>query len=140
MEIESVPLVADKIFGIHAQAMMLRSQRAEVLAANLANADTPGYKARDVDFSQIFATAQGGQTLAPVHLKLGSAGHISSHQRGAGSLPLHYRNPMQPSLDGNTVETQVEQAAFTQNALRYQASLRFAEGRAGSLLTAIRGE
>ncbi len=135
-----MPLTADKIFGIHAQAMMLRSQRAEVLAANLANADTPGYKARDVDFSQVFATQKGRQSLASLQLKRSSSSHISSDRGGAENFPLRYRNPMQPSLDGNTVETQVEQAAFTDNALRYQASLRFAEGKARTLLTAIRGE
>ncbi len=119
---------------------MLRSQRAEVLAANLANADTPGYKARDIDFSQVLATEQGRRGLPPVQLKRSSAGHLKSLESGAGGFPLRYRNPMQPSLDGNTVETQVEQAAFTDNALRYQASLRFVEGRARTLLTAIRGE
>jgi flagellar basal-body rod protein FlgB len=126
----------DKVFGIHEQALELRARRAEVLASNLANADTPGYKARDLDFKAILR----GQMDGPAsRLKTTRPGHI---QAGAGGLPLgalKYRNPQQPSLDGNTVEAEREQVEFSANAVRYQASLRFLEGRIRTLRTAITG-
>ncbi len=126
----------DKAFGIHATAVALRSQRAELLASNLANADTPGFKARDVDFKSVL---QGASDQA-VALQTTHAGHISDSRGMFSAGQLQYRQPHQASLDGNTVDTQVEQAEFTKNAMQYQASLRFLTGRISGLVSAFRGE
>lgn len=119
--------------GQHAQALMTYGHRAEVLASNLANADTPGYKARDVDFRSVLSAAGSGG-LRNTHARHIDAGNARS---GSGIL---YRSPYQPSLDGNTVESHVEQAAFADNAMRYQASLRFLGGSIKGVLLAIKGE
>ncbi len=127
----------DNVFGIHEQALKLRSRRAELLAGNLANADTPGFKARDFDFRQ----ALKGEMARPVTLEKTHRNHIST-TAAAGSSPfrLLYRVPGQPSLDGNTVDTQLEKSAFSVNAMEYQASLRFLGGKIEGLKRAIRGE
>ena len=126
----------DSAFGIHETALSVRSHRSEVLAANLANADTPHYKARDIDFqSELHRAVQGTDASQPRSTHARHLGVASS--TGYSHL---YRVPMQPSLDGNSVDGQVEQAAFMDNALRYQASLQFLSGRIRGLLTAIRGE
>jgi len=123
----------DKVFGVAPQVLTIRSQRSEMIAANLANADTPGYKARDIDFSQAMALAKGeqGEMLRTHKKHLGVGGMNAS---------VSYRTPSQPSLDGNTVETDQEHAAFMDNAIRYQASLNFLEGRMKGMLLALRGE
>ncbi|EDZ67870.1 flagellar basal-body rod protein FlgB [Nitrosococcus oceani AFC27] len=126
----------DSALGIYPQAVTLGSRRAEVLAANLANGDTPGYKARDIDFKAALQQAQGqGLPLQATH-----AGHVS-HSLGQfpGGEAL-YRIPQQASLDGNTVDSQVEHSEFMQNALQYQASLHFLSGKFKGLLSALRGE
>lgn len=124
----------DRALGIHAQALELRSQRTEVLAANLANADTPNYKARDLDFAATLARLQGeGQSLKATH-----ATHLQAQGHNAGDLL--YRMPTQMSLDGNTVEEEQEKADFADNALHYQASLRLLGSRIQGLMSAIRGE
>jgi flagellar basal-body rod protein FlgB len=131
-----MPISLDSALGIHAQALQLRSRRAELLAQNLANADTPGYKARDIDFKQALGVAQGAGAL-----KATQPGHIQPGAiNGANTIQTGYRNPHQPSLDGNTVDVQVEQAAFARNAVDYQTSLQFLNSRIRGLLTAIRGE
>ncbi len=125
----------DKVFGIHEQAVRLRARRAEVLSSNLANADTPGYKARDFDFKQILQ----GQMPAPQRVQVTHATHINPD---SGLLPatlMEYRVPQQPSLDGNTVEAEREQAEFSANAVSYQASLRFLEGKIKTMKSAITG-
>lgn len=125
----------DNALGVHPQALMLREKRSEVLAANLANADTPNYKAQDLDFKSVLASAQGsGQNL-----KRTQAGHLSPNLQTLGAA-LKYRDPHHASLDGNTVEAQVEQAKYAENAVQYQASLQFINGRFSGLMTAIRGE
>jgi flagellar basal-body rod protein FlgB len=128
-----VPTVIEsKLFGIHAEALALRGRRAEVLAANLANADTPGYQARDLDFNAVFADA--AHSVRVTHAR---------HQGGASAgfeHALRYREPLQASLDQNTVDAQAERAAFLDNALRYQASLTFLNGRIAGLRAALRGE
>lgn len=125
----------DKIFGIHPQALQLRARRAEVLAANMANADTPGYKARDIDFKRILQ----GQMGPPVRLTTTHSGHIQPEQGLAPPSQLQYRVPQQASLDGNTVELETEQSQFSTNAMQYQATLRFLDGRIKGLLTALKG-
>lgn len=129
----------DSILGIHEHAVNLRSRRAEILAANLSNADTPNYKSRDIDFAQALAAAVDstkGTKVATTNDR-----HISASEQGSYRAPvLKYRTPFQPALDGNTVDTAIEQAKFLDNAMRYQASLNFLNGRVRSLLAAIRGE
>jgi len=129
-----MPTFIDRAFGIHAEALQLRARRGELLASNLANADTPNYKARDLDFRDVLKQAQSDTSLVTTH-----AGHIRE-QGGGGSVQSLYRTPNQSSLDGNTVDTQVEQVKFAENAARYRASLRFLGGTISGLMTAIRGE
>lgn len=129
----------DQIFGVHQQGVRIRSKRAELLANNMANADTPGFKARDVDFKQALQQAQTGMPSGS--LKTTNAKHISSGTTWENnSSELLYRNPIQPSVDGNTVDTQYEKAQFVQNAIQYQTSLHFLSGKIKSLKTAIKGE
>ena len=132
-----MPISFDGVFGIHEQALMLRTARAGVLASNLANADTPHYKARDLDFKS--ALAEAANTFAAKALSGTHRQHMSARSQVAESR-LSYRWPLQPSLDGNTVDAQAERSAFLENALRHQASLRFLQGKIEGLRTAIRGE
>ena len=127
---------AQEIFGIHLEAVRVRGQRAQVLARNMANADTPGYKARDFDFQQLLTSQSAdGSRLRRTH-----TGHLTANGDTAVDADLGYRIPQQPSLDGNTVDMQVERAEFMRNALMYQTSLQFLNGRIKGLMTAIRGE
>ena len=137
-----MPLDLDSYLGVHAAALRLREQRTEVLATNLANADTPNYKARDLDFKSALGAASAGSTNA-AGMKTTQPAHIGA---GGGSdakldpSSLKYRTPLAPSLDGNTVDPQLEQAAFAENAVRYQATLTFLSARFRSLMTAITGQ
>jgi flagellar basal-body rod protein FlgB len=128
----------DTYLGVHADALKLQSKRMEVIADNLANADTPGYKARDIDFRA--AMAQAGGADAPVQLATTNAGHIATDPTTAPDASLKYRVPLAPALDGNTVDAQQEQAAFADNTVRYQATLTFLSARFKSLMTAITGQ
>ncbi|HOP15783.1 MAG: flagellar basal body rod protein FlgB [Chromatiaceae bacterium] len=125
----------DDVFGIHEEALRLRARRSEVLASNLANADTPGYKARDFDFEAMLRK----EMQPPVRLASTHSGHIKTDQSVVASTQMGYRIPQQPSLDGNTVEVEREQTEFSANAMRYQASLRFLDGRIKGLMLAIKG-
>jgi len=129
-----MPTIIDRAFGVHAEALQLRARRGELLASNLANADTPNYKARDLDFRAALSTAQAATTLTTTH-----AGHLRA-QGGGGSAQTLYRVPGQPSLDGNTVDTQIEQSKFAENAVRYRTSLSFLSSKIHGLMTAIKGE
>lgn len=130
----------DKHLGVHAQALNLRSQRTELLAANLANADTPGFRARDIDFKSALAQASGNAKPG-VQLQTTNAAHIGPKQvSGAPGPELKYRTPLAPSLDGNTVDAQLEQAAFAENTVRYQATLQFLNSKFRGLMTAITGQ
>lgn len=123
-------LPTDNLFGIHTQALDLWQRRSQVLASNLANADTPGYLARDVDFRKALSAADGSLKLdAP------TAGQIDLSAQADSKLA--YRNPTQPSMDGNTVDEQVEQANFASNAVHYQASLAFITAQIRMLRTAV---
>jgi flagellar basal-body rod protein FlgB len=126
----------ENIFGIHEQALLLHGQRVSVLATNLANADTPNYKARDIDFSEVLAHTGD----APLALQTTQAAHISFNDSELPAGELKYRNPYQASLDGNTVEMPVEQAAFSENNVRYQASLMFINQKIAALQLAIAGQ
>ena len=115
--------MADGLFGVHAAALEVRSQRMGVLASNIANASTPGFKARDLDFNSALASAEGAQA------------------RGSDlNAQLKYRVPSQPSMDGNTVELSAEQTAFAENAVQYQTTLAFLNGRISQLSRALKGE
>lgn len=122
------------VLGIHTQALALRARRAEILATNLANADTPGYQARDLDFAAVLAGQGNEGALRTTDLR---------HLGGADpdfDFALRYREPLQASLDHNTVDVQAERAAFVDNAMRYQASLTFLNGRIRGLISALRGD
>lgn len=130
--------ITDRALGIHPQALEVASRRMELLASNIANADTPGYKARDLDFRAALSQAAGeqgaGQVAAthPRHLQTGAPGSVTGQAL--------YRVPSHAALDGNTVDSQQEHATFAENAIRYQASLDFINSRISSLRKAIKGE
>lgn len=109
----------DPLFGLHGQALELRSQRMSVLASNIANAATPGYKARDIEFGEALKAAQRGQDA---------------------SVATKYRVPMEASLDGNTVELSSEQTAFAENAVAYRTTLSFLNARISTIQRALKGE
>ena len=106
----------DPLFGIHARALELRQQRLGLLASNIANAATPGFKARDLDFRAALASADGGASGA-----------------------TKFRVPVQSSLDGNSVELSVEQAQFAENAVQYRTTLAFLNGRVAGIMAALKG-
>ncbi len=145
-----MPLDLNAYLGIEPDALKVYSQRAEVLAANLANADTPGYQARDIDFRAALASAGSpGDALQPATTSARDVTAAASADGGAtatgadGSVSteqyLKYRVPLAPSLDGNTVDSQMEESQFAQNTVRYQATLTFLENRFSELTTAITG-
>jgi flagellar basal-body rod protein FlgB len=121
----------------HEQFLSLRARRGEVLSSNIANADTPNYKARDYDFADALKRASTG--TPSVAMKTTKAGHQSNPAMDAHGSKLVYRVPTQPTLDGNTVETDVEQARFAENTLKYRASLRFIDGYIKTMRIAIKG-
>ena len=123
------------IFGVHEQALMLRGERVNVLATNIANADTPNYKSRDFDFAAVMA----GQEPATLPMTTTQAMHVSVTPDTATMTDLKYRVPYQPALDGNTVEVDVEHSHFAENAIHYQASLGFINARITALNLAITG-
>jgi flagellar basal-body rod protein FlgB len=135
-----MPINLDQYLSVHAAALDVRARRGELIANNLANADTPGYRARDIDFRQAMARAGGDQSMA-VSLSTTQPGHIGTSV-AADSVTnpdLKYRTPLAPALDGNTVDAQIEQASFAENAVRYQATLTFLNSKFRGLLTAILG-
>jgi flagellar basal-body rod protein FlgB len=115
--------MSDSLFGIHGMALELRSQRMGLITSNIANAATPGFKARDIDFAAALKARTGG----------------ASTERAIGAATL-YRTPVMPSLDGNTVEMATEQTAFAENAVGYSATLAFIRGRVETLTRALKGE
>jgi flagellar basal-body rod protein FlgB len=115
--------MSEGLFGIHAAALELRSQRMGLITSNIANAATPGYKAKDIDFAAA--------------LKAQTAGMDTDKAAAAATL---YRVPVMPSLDGNTVEMPTEQLAFTENAVGYSATLSFIRGRVDNITRALKGD
>jgi flagellar basal-body rod protein FlgB len=115
--------MSESIFGIHAAALELRSQRMGLLASNIANAGTPGYKAKDIDFAAALKANMSGAGV----------------DQAAGSNTL-YRVPVMPTLDGNTVEMATEQTAFAENAVGYSATLSFIRGQVDTLTRAMKGD
>jgi flagellar basal-body rod protein FlgB len=145
-----MPLNLDSYLGVHQDALKLYGQRASVLANNIANADTPNYKARDLDFRALLGghSASGTSALALTTTNsahVGGSGAASSTATSAATASttaggLKYRVPLAPSLDGNTVDVQLEQAAFADNSVRYQSALTFLADKFKGLLTAITGQ
>lgn len=130
--------MSDPLFGIHAQALSLGRARMDVLAANIANADTPHYLAKDLDFAQALKAEAAG-TGAP--LVTTQSQHLPARGAdGSNASQQVWRMPLQASADGNTVDVQIEQAQFAEAALKYQASLNFLDSRVRSLMTAITGQ
>jgi flagellar basal-body rod protein FlgB len=131
-EHEKMNLLSDA-FGIHEKALSVRSQRMEVLARNIANADTPNYKAQDVDFKAML------QDVKTEYLNATN----EKHYAGIQDMPddgMRYRIPYNSSFDGNTVEISLEQAQFGKAAGDYQATLQFLENRIGGIRKALKGE
>jgi flagellar basal-body rod protein FlgB len=123
--------VNERLFGIHGAALTLRSERMGVIASNIANAATPGFKARDIDFNAALdARLSGGRS---------SSGAASDPRTGPIS-GMVYRQPTMPSLDGNTVELNREQVAFAENAVAYSATLAFVQGKVNTITRALKGE
>ncbi|MDX2299754.1 MAG: flagellar basal body rod protein FlgB [Xanthomonadaceae bacterium] len=130
-------ITPDPLFGIHPQSLSVWAQRAEVIAGNLANADTPHYQARDIDFRQVLARAGSPDAALPLNTTAGN--HLQAAGPDGADAALRYRVPTQPAMDGNTVDAQVEQAAYAENSVRYQASLTFLNGQVRMLRMAITG-
>lgn len=129
----------DEALQFHQTALNLRAGRQELLASNIANADTPNYKARDIDFASALQGALSGST-AKVQLAGTSPNHLggTAGESVMGS-PVKYRNVLQPSADGNTVDMDVERAQFADNALRYEASVNFISAQVKGVLAALQG-
>ncbi|MDA8254784.1 MAG: flagellar basal body rod protein FlgB [Betaproteobacteria bacterium] len=124
---------------IHEVALGLRAYRQQLLASNIANADTPGYKAVDIDFQEALRIAQTAMQGGAVKLSTTAAGHLSAPAPTQYSnIPLKYHVPQQAGIDGNTVEMDVERAKFTENALRYQFSLDRVSGHYKDLLALLK--
>ena len=124
----------DRYFGVHGTALSLRSERLNILASNIANAATPGFKARDLDFAALLKPSDGAplSTTSPLH--------FASAAPAATGAQLLYRQPVQPSLDGNTVELATEQLQFAETAVRYRSSLSMLNDRIGTIVSALKGE
>lgn len=139
----------DKFLATHANALQMRARRTQVLANNIANADTPNFKARDIAFAEVLRDANGPAArnmqrnnklaLSRSSLLTTNSRHISKDSSSANA-PLMYRQPEQASLDGNTVDKDLEQARFAENTVRYQASLEFINSRVSGLMRTLRGE
>lgn len=128
----------DTLFGVTPELLSHRAKRLEMISSNLANADTPGYKAADLDFESIYAQQSKGLTLKTTdtdHLNLSG-----SSVKNTDELQTLYRTPHQYRLDGNTVETDVERMEFMDNAIRYQAGVTFLGNKASSIISTLRGE
>ncbi|MDO8905488.1 flagellar basal body rod protein FlgB [Hydrogenophaga sp.] len=119
-------------------ALLLRSQRQQVIASNIANADTPGYVARDFDFAQALKSVSGGIAGSSVSVTNGQ--HMRLGTTDARDPAMAYTVQTQPSLDGNSVDIDRERANFVDNAIRYESTLRFINGHVKTMLSAIQGQ
>lgn len=123
----------------HAQALALRAERQRLLASNIANADTPGYVARDLNFAEALQQATGSLPASRV-LAVSQPGHIGTPIAGGPGGALEYATASQNSLDRNTVDMDRERASFADNSVRYEATLRFINGHVRMLASAITGQ
>ncbi len=137
-----MPTITDNL-DFQARALMLRGERQRVIASNIANADTPGYVARDVDFASSLKAATG-QLAAASTVRATHAGHIGSDapslNGGRVGAAMVYATPAQVNLDRNTVDMDRERAAFADNAVKYEATLRFINAAVRTQLSAITGQ
>lgn len=129
----------DSYLGVHARALAVESRRTELLAANIANADTPNFKARDLDFRVALADA-GSMSPGTLQMKAPGGARQGLSLGGLDDGAMRYRVPTAPALDGNTVDEHLEQAAFAENSVRYQATLTLLSGKLRALMTAITGQ
>ena len=131
----------DAALRFQQEALNLRAQRQEILAANIANADTPGYQARDLDFASELkkVMVRGREETGGVSLTLTSAQHIPAQTVSALSTELLYRIPDQPSLDGNTVDMDRERTQFADNSLKYQMGLTALGGQIKGMMNVLQG-
>jgi flagellar basal-body rod protein FlgB len=128
----------DAALRFQQEALSLRTQRQSVIASNIAHADTPGYKARDFDFSSTLAqTMERGKQAEGVMLTTTSARHLPGQAPSADNLDLAYRIPMQSSMDGNTVEMDTERIAFADNAVHFESGLTIMSAKIKTMLSAI---
>lgn len=132
-----MPFDLDAELGVSAQALTLHARRLQLLASNIANADTPNYKARDIDFRAALNRAADLAAMPPMARTQPT--HLEAPSPDANA-ELKYRQPLAPSLDGNTVDMQMEQAAFAEASVRYQASISFVNGAFRDLMLAITGQ
>ena len=129
----------DSVFGVHEKALGMRNERLTVLAKNIANAETPNYKARDIDFRAALTQASSSQEGA--QLRATQANHMTGFENQMGvETDIKFRQPSSLQENGNTVETHREHAEFMDNALKYQASLNLLDSRIKGLRAAIKGE
>ena len=133
-----MPISFERAFSIHDDALLLRARRSSILASNIANVDTPDYKARDFDFAAVMKSANSQQT-GRLALASTNGAHIAPRNNISEPV-LQYRNPLHPSLDGNSVDAHVEQAKFSENAMLYQTSFTFLNGKINGLMKALKGE
>lgn len=126
----------DKIFGLAEQALSVTEQRATMLSGNIVNSNTPGYKAKDIDFDEVMKNVSGGAGS----LTVTNQNHIPTMNVETGNLPYKYRIPMQTSLDGNTVDSEIERKNFMQNAMKYQVSLSFIQNKTDQIMKAMKGD
>ena len=130
----------DRALGIHDDALLVRGQRAEVLANNIANADTPNFLARDLDFQSVLEGEADALKQMPLKMAVTDTQHHEGIADPAFAAEMMYRIPHQPAIDGNTVEVQEEMARYTENALGYQTSFTFLNRKFSGLEAAIKGE
>jgi flagellar basal-body rod protein FlgB len=124
-----------------AEALTLRSDRQRLIASNIANADTPGYVARDMDFAQALRNATGSQGSQPAAtMQVSQAGHLAGATGGASFSTLQYAQASQTNLDSNSVDMDRERASFADNSVKYEAALRFINGSVKTMLSAISGQ
>lgn len=128
----------DEMLNFNHQALTLRTQRQQILAGNIANADVPQFKARDIDFSKALEAARS-RGAGSAALKVTSPRHLLSAAGGSAGADLLYRVPHQDSVDGNTVDMDMERAQFADNAIHVEASLTFLGGQIKGMLAAIQG-
>ncbi len=131
-----MPINFNSAFGVHDDALLLFERRTQLIAENIANADTPGYKARDIDFNKVL---QKEQSSEGIKVNKTHKDHLGLSQQRF-SNDIQFREVLQSAADGNTVDTQKEKAAFAENSIRYQTTLNFLTRKISGLKTAFRGE
>jgi flagellar basal-body rod protein FlgB len=139
-EVKTMSNRLDEMLSFHQQALRVRDQRQQVLASNIANADTPHYKARDIDFkASLQAAMSGSGAPGGVAMAATAPGHLAGKPSQSGQAGLLYRTPAQGSVDGNTVDMDAERAAFADNAIHYEFNLNRLSSQIKGLLSVIQG-